>query len=180
MVEKEAQEETFIEGNIPLIINTYVDIFSSFDSRAFNEKALSDDFLSEVKRAARDKGDFGLELVISVPHQKRVISDETKIRKRLKEHFHKHYLEKEKELKKIKKLGLSWVILGALINILVAFGFISVTSNILHTLLGLFEVPSWFLIWEGLGKIFLESKKIEPDSEFYRKMKDCKVTFKSY
>ena len=58
MEERKEESENgdgFIQGNIPLIINSYVDIFSSFDSRSLSEKALSVDFISEVKRAADRK-----------------------------------------------------------------------------------------------------------------------------
>jgi hypothetical protein len=177
---KEESVSSFVHGNIPLIINSYVDIFSSFDSRPYSEKALSIDFLEEVKRATRDKDDFGLELVISVPKEKRIFSDEFRIRKRLKEHFHKHFIEKEKEINKIKKEGFVWVILGILINVLVVYGLLNFENSLLHATLGIFEIPSWFLIWEGMGKIFLDSRKLQHDFNFYRKMSECQVTFKGY
>ena len=95
MEEEVLQSELFKHGNISLILDSYNDIFSSFDPRPYNEKALSDDFLIECKRAARDKDDHGFELILSVPKLKRNVNDEFKIKKRLREHFHKHSLEKE-------------------------------------------------------------------------------------
>lgn len=178
--DKEEIELEQIPGNIPLIINSYIDIFSSFDSRPFTEKALSIDFLEECKRAVRDKGENVLELIISVPKDKRILSDETKIKKRLRDHFHKHFLEKEKDMKKIRAEGKLWVLLGIIINLVVVSGLINLESSLLHAILGLFEVPSWFLIWEGLGKIFIESRTFEFDYEFYRKMQNCKITFKGF
>lgn len=173
-------EEKFIEGNIPLVINAYIDIFSSFDSRPLSEKALSVDFLSEVKRAARDKNEFGLEVTISVPKEKRNLTEEFKIKKRLREHFHKHFLEKEHEMKKVKQNGIKWVFIGVLILLAILFGLIFYESNKYVALIAIFEVPCWFLIWEGMGKILLESKKSEPDYYFYKKMANAQITFKSY
>ena len=53
------REVSLREGNISLILDSYNDMFSDFDPRSFSERALSDDFLSECKRAARDK-DIGI------------------------------------------------------------------------------------------------------------------------
>jgi len=179
-MEEELDSQMIKRSNIPLILDTYNDIFSSFDSRPYSEKALSDDFLIECKKAARDKDDHGIELVLAMPKARRNLNDEFKIKKRLREHFHKHFIEKNADLHKIRKEGLLWVFLGIVVNVLVAVGFINFESNILHTIIALFEVPSWFLIWEGMGKIFLESRKIAPDFAFYKKMANCEIIFRSY
>jgi hypothetical protein len=180
-MEQEVMESELIQqANIPLVINSYMDIFSSFDPRPYSEKALSDDFLIECKRAARDKPDSSIELILAVPKSRRNLNDEFKIKKRLRDHFRKHFIEKERDMNKIKREGVIWVIMGILINILVVSGLLNFESNLLHTILGIFEVPSWFLIWEGMGKIFLESRKLEPDFIFYRKMANCEVVFRGY
>ena len=178
--EEEAQEG-FIQGNIPLVLNSYADIFSSFDDRSFSEKALSDDFLIECKRAARDKDDIGLELILSIPKAKRVFSDEYKIRRRLKEHFRKHFLEKEKEIVKIKKEGIAWIIIGALlVAAAVGFGTL-IHGTLINTLMeSILVIPGWFLIWEGMGKIFIISREKEPDFLFYKKMANCQIAFRGH
>src|SRR3989344_8520573 len=84
------------EGNISLILDSYDDIFSDFDPRDYSEKSLSDDFLVECKKAAIDKNDK-LELRFLVPKQKRNLIEEVLIKKRLKEHFQKHFKEKKEE-----------------------------------------------------------------------------------
>ncbi len=172
--------EIFRERNISLILDGYHDIFSDFDPRPFNERALSDDFLLECKRAAIDKGEDGIEMILSVPKTVRNSADEVKIKQRLREHFHKHYLKQEREIKKIKKIGFIWVILGIIINVIVVSGFINFENIIIHTLLSIFEVPSWFLIWEGMSKILLESKKQEPEFRFYHKMANAHFLFRGY
>ncbi len=176
----DSEEEVIKEGNISLIINDYNDIFSSFDPRAYLERALSDDFLQECKRAARDKNEEQLELRILIPKKIRNIKEEWKIKKRLRDHFNHHANEKENKLIKTKREGLLWVFLGIVINIVVVSGFIYSTSNIIETILSIFEVPSWFLIWEGMGKIFLESRKFMPEQEFYKKMSRAEINFTEY
>ena len=84
------------EGNISLILEGYHDIFSNFDPRPYSEKALSDDFLSECRRAARDKDEQRLELRFMIPKARRDTAEENKIKHRLKEHFHKHYREEQR------------------------------------------------------------------------------------
>lgn len=86
-----------MQKNISLILDSYDDIFSDFDPRPYSEKALSDDFLSECRKASRDKKDDEVELRLLVPAQKREINDETKIKRRLKDHFQKHFNEKSNE-----------------------------------------------------------------------------------
>jgi hypothetical protein len=177
--EEKLQEEIQKQRNIPLILESYNDIFSDFDPRPFSERAISDDFLGECKRATRNRGD-SFELILSMPRNLRVINDEFKIKKRLREHFKKHFVEKQNEIKTIQREGWIWVILGIFVNIGVVSGLLNSSSNFLHTILGIFEVPSWFLIWEGLGKILMEARKLKSDHEFYKKMVDCQITFKSY
>jgi len=170
----------FKHANISLILNSYEDIFSSFDARSYSERSLSVDFLGECKRAARDKDDVGIELILCVPRAKRNLNDEIKIKKRLREHFHRHSLEKGNEIRKIKKSGTSWVILGGLLIFGVALGLVEIKSNLLLSLLSIFQIPGWFLVWEGLGKILLESRTVEPDYTFYKRMSDAQINFISY
>jgi len=169
-------EEELHKANIPLVIDTYDDIFSDFDPRPFSERALSDDFLLECKKAALDKGE-GVELIISMPANLRNINSELKIKKRLKEHFKKYHLKKESELKKIKQEGFTWVIMGIAILIGVIFGSLNISNTLLQSIIVIFEIPSWFLVWEGMSKILIESRKLEPDGLFYHKMASAQITF---
>ncbi|MEK6935243.1 MAG: hypothetical protein AABW67_00490 [Nanoarchaeota archaeon] len=178
MKEENKEEAKLREGNISLVLNAYQDIFSDFDPRDYSEKSLSDDFLAECQRAARDKG-TGFELRLLMPKHKRNIIEETKIKKRLKTHFQKHFKEIEKEINKIKREGLMWFFLGAII--LVMEGFILQRTEFIFKFLIIIGQPaSWFLFWEGLGKIFIESKKKKPDYEFYKKMSQADIYFLNY
>jgi len=178
MVKEQANECNAKEGNISLILDSYDDIFSDFDPRGYSERSLSDDFLAECKKVALDKGEK-LELRIMVPRKLRNIRDEIKIKKRLKSHFHKHYLEKQSEVRKVKKLGVSWFLMGTILMI---------TSTLLYDQTGfifkLLEVmltpAAWFMFWEGLGKVLIYSKEKEPDFKFYRKMAHSQIFFLSY
>jgi hypothetical protein len=54
---EDEEDESFKlrEGNISLVIESYNALFSDFDPRTSSERGISDDFLSEVKRAARER-----------------------------------------------------------------------------------------------------------------------------
>ena len=178
-VKEERLQQELQNASISLVIDTYEDIFSDFDPRPFSERALSDDFLLECKKAAMDKEE-GLELLFAVPRNKRSINDETKIKKRLRDHFRKHHLEKEQEIEKLKFEGWRWVAIGAVLMILSAFLETSTKNFIINLLVIIVTPASWFSFWEGLGKVFIDSKEKKPDQEFYHKMASATITFRSY
>lgn len=177
------------EGNISLILDSYDDIFSDFDPRPYAEKALSDDFLTECRKAARDKDEFELELRLLVPKQKRDFAEETKIKHRLKTHFHKHFLEKEREVRSIKLAGLKWFGAGAVFMLVSAYlyahaetGFFTLTSKdfLFNLLVVFFEPAGWFSVWTGLDQIFFGAKEKQPELAFYRKMVGVHIEFYEY
>lgn len=172
------EEEVLKEGNISLILDSYDDIFSDFDPRPYNVKALSDDFLSECKKASIDK-ELGLELRFLVPKNKRSTNHEYEIRKRLRNHFQRHFKEKQNEIRGIKKNGLIWFFLGAIV--MIAATFLYKLPGFLFNLLFIVAEPAgWFFFWEGLGKIFKDVSQKKPDYDFYRKMSKAKIYFLDY
>jgi len=172
-------EVPFREGNIALILDSYNDIFSDFDPRPYSQRALSDDFLAECRRASRDKQEAGLELRLFVPKDRRVLSEEVMIRRRLKNHFEKHYLEKVTELRAIRTRGLLWVVIGA-IALLVSTGIEKYQSFLIDFLFIVSQPAGWFLMWSGLEEIFIDPRDKKPELEFYKKLANAKVTFYSY
>lgn len=166
------------EGNISLILDSYDDIFSDFDPRPFESRALSDDFLLECKKATVDK-DNEIELRFLIPIDERNIEDEIKIKKRLRAHFQKHYFEKHREIRKIKVHGILWFIVGAIIMFIGTFLY-KMEGYLFNFLFILSEPAGWFFFWEGLSKIFIHSKAKAPDYIFYRKMTNASIIFTEY
>lgn len=173
--------DTLKQGNISLILSSYDDIFSGFDPRDYSEKALSTDFLTECKNAARDKAEdgIGLEMRLLVPKNKRSFTSEMKIKKRLKNHFQKHYHEKLKEQKRIKKEGILWFIMGACL-IFISTLIYEYKGYIYRLLFVLSEPAGWFTLWNGLEKVFIRTKEKQPEYDFYRKMANVRIYFHSY
>lgn len=180
MVKKdnEIDSKKFREGNISLILDSYDDIFSDFDPRPFLFRGVSDDFLLECKKATLDK-EGNIELRLLIPKNKRNLADEIKIRKRLKEHFHKHLKEKEHEIKKIKRGGFFWFLGGAFMMALSLF-LLNYQKFIFKILMIITEPAGWFFFWEGLSEIFINFKTKIPDFSFYKKMSSAEINFVDY
>lgn len=171
-------------AEIYLRLEQYSDIFSDFDIRPFSERALSIDFIDEVKRAASDKEEGGLELILHAPEKDRDEFTEEIIKERLAAHFKRHYHLLLKEKRRVMKLGISMVIMGVIFMVLATFiVFKDPTENLFLSFLVVFLEPAaWFLLWEGMDQIIFNSKNINPDLNFYHKMSDAhkRIYFKSY
>jgi hypothetical protein len=175
------EEPVFREGNISLILDGYDDIFSDFDPRPFEHRALSDDFLLECRKAARDKDEFDLELRLLAPKEKRSLESEVKIKHRLHEHFTKHHREQEAALRRHRQKGALMVAFGiACFAMTVYISTRALSPVALQTLTFLFEPAGWFLMWEGLYQLFFGVKEKENDYQFYRKMAGLHITFYGY
>jgi len=163
--------------DVPLVLNSYDDLFSNFDPRPYSQRALSKDFLSECQKASEDKDKIKLNFFI--PKNKRESLKEEKIKKRLKEHFYKHFLSNQKELFKIKTIGAVWFILGCVLIVLTAFFMERETSFLIKVLVNIAHPGGWFFLWEGLAKILIHSKEKKEDYNFNRKMKESEIFFLS-
>lgn len=170
-------------SDISLRLEHYDDIFSDFDMRPYSERALSVDFLEEIKRAARDKHGK-IRLALHAPDQKRDETNEKLITDRLIAHFNRHHNLLRAERFSVLKLGISMVVLGALSMVAATFiVFEDPTESLLLSFLVVFLEPAaWFMLWEGMDQIIFNSKNIHPELDFYRKMSaaDGEIVFKSY
>ena len=164
-------------AGIPLVLDSYDDIFSDFDARSYSEKALSGDFLLECKKASVDKNDK-IRLRLFLPKNKRNLLEEIKIKKRLKEHFNKHFRQKKREITGMKMEGAFWAFMGAVMMVVSAFflGKQDLSFGI-HLLTTLVQPAGWFFLWEGLAKILIAPKEKLPDYYFYKKMSGSEISF---
>ena len=178
---KGAEHLLLQKSEISLWLDSYDDIFSDFDSRPYTNRALSQDFLEEAKRASRDKDIGRIELALLIPKKGRKRKHENLIRKRLLNHFGKHREMVRLEKAKMVKEGSVFAIVGVIVMftavMLVYFNHENFLSN---SMLVLLEPAGWFFFWEGLREILLESRVKNQDIEFYNKMSKCYIRFLSY
>ena len=169
-------------SEISLWIDSYDEIFSDFDPRPYSQRALSDDFLLEAKKASRDNVSGKIELKFLVPKDKRGTADEATIKKRLREHFKKHYTVLKKQQRRIFRLGVFFITAGILLMFSASFVMFQKFENSLwiNFLIILMEPAGWFFFWEGLGQVIFETKKQKPEVTFYGKMSKCDIEFLPY
>lgn len=169
---------------ISLRLEQMDDIFSDFDVRPYSKRALSVDFIEEIKRASHDKEDHAIEIALHLPKTERNEYHETVIRERLNAHFNKHYHRLLKEKKRIMRLGGGMATLGVICMLLASLAiFENPEKHFGLSLLVVFLEPAaWFLLWEGMDQIIFNSKDIRPNLDFYRKMTTVKdrIHFVSY
>jgi hypothetical protein len=180
-LEKQKSELIMRQGNISLVLDSYDDIFSDFDPRPFSERALSDDFLAECKRAARDKKAQGIELRLMIPKNKRKKSDDIMIIHRIKNHFHKHSLEEIQAQKATRLEGIAWIMAGIAFSLIATSLYSKTEAGFAYTLfLVIFEPAGWFSFWTGFDKLLLEERERKPDYDFYSKMTKAEISFNTY
>jgi hypothetical protein len=168
-------EET---AQITLQIDSYHSIFSDFDPRPFAQRALSSDFLDEMKRASSDKSEGKIELCFLM-RGARNIAEENTIVRRLKAHFERHHKESEKEKDAIILKGMLFSAVGIVFMFLTTLLLFRYEhSTLLASLfIVVLEPAGWFSFWEGLNHIFFESKSVYPALSFYKKMRTATITF---
>lgn len=172
-------KKTLKKSKIILQLDSYDDIFSDFDPRPYDKRALSDDFIQETKRATRDYGDQ-LELRFLMPAEMRDSKDEKIIIKRLKEHFHKHALRYKKEISNTLNKGVICSMIGFSLMISGAY-FATFYNHVLFQFVKvLFEPIGWFTMWYGLDLIFYAAKKSNSDLTFNEKLTKADIVFQSY
>jgi len=171
-------------SEISLRLEQYSDIFSDFDIRPYSKRALSFDFIEEVKRATYDKNEGEIEIVLHVPEKERKEYEEEVIKERLAAHFKRHFHLLSKEKRRVVKLGSTMVFLGIISMIAATLIIFKDPADdlFLSFLVVFLEPAAWFLLWEGSDQIIFNSKNINPDLNFYRKMSDAhkRIHFKSY
>jgi len=180
MAEKKEQQELLKKSEISLWLDTYDDIFSDFDPRPYSQRAISDDFLLEAKKASKDK-ESGIELKFLIPKSIRKEEQEGLIVRRLREHFKKHADELKKDYKSLVKRGMQFVVIGIILMFLATYILVRYHEGLVTGFLVVFLEPAgWFFFWEGLSQVIFESKKKKPDLKFYEKMAKCEITFWDY
>lgn len=177
-----AKQKLLQMSEISLVLDSYDDIFSDFDPRTLDKRALSDDLMIEIRKATREKKSGVIEVNFLIPLEQQKAEKEAAIRKRLHEHFRKHYELVEKEIKAVKQKGIMMVGVGLVLSIIAAvFVYPNEANNILNNIvLVLIEPAAWFTIWEGANKVFDTWKNLQPDLEFYKKMMKSEISFTAY
>ena len=177
---KESERKLLRLSEISLQLDTYDDIFSDFDARPYSNRALSDDFLIESKKASKDKPSGGIELKFLMPTRERNSQNEILIKKRLHEHFTKHYIILKEEVINLKKKGIIMALAGVFMIFIATYLFSINQSWPIKFLEVLLEPAGWFTAWTGLEDIYYTGRELKRNLDFYEKMSKAEINFLSY
>lgn len=169
------------KSEVSIWLDTYDDIFSDFDPRNFSERTLSDDFMLEVRKMAKEKLAGTIELKLLMPAQRRHKDTEEVIVKNLHAHFHRHANHLKDEIKKTKMNGLLLCITGFVIMICAVYlAGLPEKVFFINALRVILEPAGWFLVWTGFDHIFYESRKLKPEFHFMNRMAHGDIQFLSF
>jgi len=176
----EAEQRIKDLKEISIVIDTWDDLFLDFDPRPFSERALSEDFILELKKRYREtpKGQFTV--TIYIPPSFNNDSQEKIITQRLKKHFKLRFLQVQKELNKIRIKGIISVIFGIVsLGFLTFITYFHIFSQLTIELLSIVLMPlGWFGVWEGFSKIVDASPKFVEEEKLSNKLSKAIYNFK--
>ncbi|MFH1478233.1 MAG: hypothetical protein ABIG92_00475 [Candidatus Omnitrophota bacterium] len=165
---------------ISIAIDTWDDIFSDFDPRPMNERALSEDFKSEIAKRYREtrKGDFLV--TIFAPNSLNDGKSEKIVIQRLKRHFKHKAMQSKKEIYGIRIRGVFFVITGIMfLGFLTLATYRKLFRDFTIDMLGIILLPlGWFGVWEGFSKIVDTSISFIQDQTLYDKLSKANYRFK--
>jgi len=177
----ETKQELLKMSEIGIWVDSYDDIFSDFDPRPYSERALSDDFLNEAKKAARYKTSGIIGLKFLIPSAKRDERQEAMIKKRLHEHFKRHHRMVHDDIRNTRLGGIGLLLIGFLLMVVATYLDSMDSKRFVTKLLFVMLEPSgWFMAWYGFEQIFNIISQKRPDLDFYDKMSRCEIHFTQY
>jgi hypothetical protein len=157
-----------------ITLESYNDIFDDFDTRPFNERSLSADFINLLNERIK-KVDFSkhINLILTMPKEKRDIREEKTIEKKLKEHFitsSGYWKGKGKDM-----IGMSILYILAGLAVYIGGG---MADSYIHAIRQYLLIPAWFLTWRALEMIIIDYPKADSRKQFYTYISNAKIEFK--
>jgi len=164
---------------IAIAIDTWDDVFSDFDPRPLSERALSEDFIIELKQRYREtnKGDFIV--IICAPQALNDKKSERMVAKRLKRHFLHRALLRKKANVRIRLRGVIFVLCGiCFLSFLTLAAYYKIFSDLVLNIISIVVMPlGWFGIWEGFSKIVDITPAFLNEEVFYAKLAKAQYRF---
>lgn len=178
---KLSQQKLIQLSEISISLDTYDDIFSDFDPRPYHLRAISDDFLTEAKKAVRNKPSGGIELRFIIPAHARNAQHEAIIKERLRGYFSEQYRHLRRAHRAMRGKAIFLTLLGIVLMIAAAYVRTKPSQAFhLQMLYVLFDPAGWFSTWFGLERLISLWTKEKPEMDFYQKMSKCEITFAAY
>jgi len=179
-MKKQAPAKASSNHEIRIWIDTYEDIFSDFDPRHYSERNISDDFLEELKKVAREHNYKVNILRLLVPEKIRQPENEMIIMKRLHDYFMDNYNRYRLRRRSYRKKSAAYLAIGMLLILAAGyFSFLKIKYPIMHIPFVILEPGGWFLTWTGFEHIIRSTEKAMPELIFYTKLSRSKIAFEN-
>lgn len=177
-VKKEMKEAKVAEilNAIQIALDDYTDIFSDFDLSPYNKRLFSEDFLNEMQRRYTQTPKGDIEVRFTLPAVKRDSKVEALIKRRLKQHFSSRIKDVDKEIGKLRKRGMIYIVAGFLLLALELF--IYDIEALPVQLLSVLIVPAgWFGMYSGLEHLLDYPSELVDEKRFYERFNKAKYIF---
>jgi len=160
-------------------IDKYDDLFSDFDPRPYNVRAVSTDFISELERADQQLVYDKYHVIFVTPKEQRAPKEELVIKKRISEFFNLEYLVYKARQKRLINQGALFISLGVIV-IFLFFYLLPRYEELLNAISFfqiIFELLGWFLLWEGLNLIIFDAKEKKKQIRFFKLASEARLMF---
>ena len=166
---------------INIWIDSYDEMFSDFDPRAYSSRAISDDFILQVRKISKDQYGKKMILKLLLPETARNQQNEEVISERLQHFFEINHQQLLAEKRKTRQKGSLLTIAGILLLLGASYiSYLKSESFYSQVLLILFEAAGWFMLWMGFDQLVYNSGKTKKEFNFYAYMAKAEITFESY
>ncbi len=165
---------------ISIAIDSWDDIFSDFDPSPLEQRVLSGDFLSELRKRYRETQRGNYIITIYAPLLFKDDNTERIVIKRLKQYFKFRFLSLTRELNHHRAKGGLFIVLGIVaLGVMSMVTFYKLLGQLQIELLGIVLIPlGWFGIWEGFSRIIEPAPKLTQELELYSKLVKVMIKFK--
>lgn len=167
-------------AGLNLWLDSYDDIYSDFDSRHYQKRRISEDFLYELKREMKYQQDSNGDLSLLLPMEKRAEQAEAIIVSSLHEFFtgqYRFHLDKcRQKLKKGVLLLIGGIMLMLFNSWITYYGLSSFLSIALKIVL---EPGGWFLIWAAFDFLLYDYSGLKKERDFFQQLSEMHIHFKA-
>ncbi len=165
---------------LKLWLDSYDDIYSDFDSRHFQKRRISEDFLAELRNELKFNKSFTENIVLLLPPKQRNETAEKIIASSLQSYFEKKYIYHQLECNKRLHIGIILFVTGFVVMLLNA----AFSMHLKDTFGSLFvrillEPAGWFLLWAAFDFLYYDFKKLKAERNIFKKLSQSTISFEN-
>lgn len=162
---------------VAISLDEYDDIFSDFDIRGYADRALSEDFLDELRlRLRKNQDSTDVSIVLLMPERRRRKAAEPPIIDRLRSFFAEREASYVRDDRHMLRRGLMFIGIGLGLSVTANFIVDSFLSMPLFN--DFLLIPSWFFVWSGFD-FLVKREELRKKKRYYASLLASKIIFRS-